>query len=215
MAAHTSHLLRLHFFIRSALTKLRNFDGIATLALRLYLAPIFWMAGISKLQAFDSTVEWFGNSDWGLGLPLPWLMAFLATAAELVGAVLLTLGLATRLISVPLIITMIIAITTVHGENGWQAIADPKAPFATESVLESPDKLAKARSILQEHGNYEWLTSSGKFVILNNGIEFAATYLTMLLALLFLGGGRFVSADFWLMRWLNNKVSRENSATAY
>lgn len=215
MSAQTSYAVRLHFFIQSTLIKLRNLDGIATLALRLYLAPIFWMAGMNKLQAFDSTVEWFGNSEWGLGLPLPWLMAFLATAAELVGAVLLTLGLATRLISIPLIVTMIIAITTVHGENGWQAIADPKAPFANESVLESPEKLAKARSILQEHGNYEWLTSSGKFVILNNGIEFAATYLTMLLALLFLGGGRFVSADYWLMRWFNHKVSRESNATTY
>src|SRR5690606_3029677 len=106
MSAQVSNSLRLYFFIQSALIKMRKFDGIATLALRLYLAPIFWMAGMSKLKAFDSTVEWFGNGDWGLGLPLPWLMAFLATAAELVGAVLLTLGLATRFISIPLIVTM-------------------------------------------------------------------------------------------------------------
>lgn len=150
------------------------------------------------MQAFDSTVEWFGNDDWGLGLPLPWLMAFLATAAELLGAVLLTVGLFTRLICIPLIITMLVAIFCVHWGNGWQAIADVNAPFANEQVLATPEKLERARTILETHGNYEWLTASGKFVVLNNGIEFATTYLIMLLALVGLGGGRYHSLDYWL-----------------
>lgn len=180
------------------LTRLSHLDGIATLALRLFLAPVFWMAGLSKYNSFANTVEWFGNSDWGLGLPLPWLMAFLATATELLGALLLTLGLFTRVIALPLIVTMLVAIFSVHWDNGWQAIADPQAPFANEAVVASVEKLERARTILRTHGNYEWLTSSGKFVILNNGIEFATSYLTMLLALLFLGGGRYVSMDYWL-----------------
>ncbi len=179
-----------------------RFDGLATLGLRIYLVPVFWMAGTSKMGAFEDTVSWFGNPDWGLGLPMPWLMAFLATATEVGGAVLLALGLGTRFITVPLMITMIVAATTVHWEHGWQAIADPKAPFASERVMQAPEKLAAARGILKEHGNYEWLTSSGKFVVLNNGIEFAATYFLMLLALFFLGGGRYVSADYWLQRYL-------------
>lgn len=178
---------------------------LASLALRLYLAPIFWMAGMSKLNAFDSTVEWFGNSDWGLGLPFPLLMALLATGAELIGAVLLTLGLLTRLISIPLIINMLVAILSVHWENGWQAIADANAPFANAQVLAAPEKLERARDILQTHGNYEWLTASGKFVILNNGIEFAATYLIMLLALVGLGGGKYHSLDYWLSLYSNRK----------
>jgi putative oxidoreductase len=37
-------------------------------------------------------------------------------------------------------------------------------------------------------------------MILNNGIEFAATYFVMLLALFFMGGGRWVSLDDWLRR---------------
>jgi uncharacterized membrane protein YphA (DoxX/SURF4 family) len=182
------------------LTRLPHLDGIATLALRLFLVPVFWMAGISKYNSFENTVEWFGNTEWGLGLPLPWLMAFLATATELLGALLLTLGLFTRAITLPLIITMLVAIFSVHWDNGWQAIADPQAPFANEAVVASAEKLERARTILRTHGNYEWLTSSGKFVILNNGIEFATSYLTMLLALLFLGGGRYVSMDYWLWR---------------
>ncbi|RLZ08458.1 DoxX family protein [Acinetobacter sp. 2JN-4] len=181
----------------------RHFDGIVALALRIYLVPIFWMAGQNKLMHFNDTVEWFGNSDWGLGLPLPTLMAVLATSAELGGAILLALGLFTRLISIPLIITMIVAIITVHLPNGWQAIADPNAPFANMQVIESAEKLEKAREILHNYGNYDWLTSSGSFVILNNGIEFAATYLIMLLALIVLGGGRYFSSDYWLSRYIN------------
>ncbi|MFX8629045.1 AraC family transcriptional regulator, partial [Acinetobacter baumannii] len=86
----------------------------------------------------------------------------------------------------------------VHLPNGWQAIADPHAPFANMQVLASAEKLDKAREILQNYGNYDWLTSSGSFVILNNGIEFAATYMIMLRALLVLGGGRYFSLDYWI-----------------
>lgn len=179
--------------------------GIASLAFRLYLAPIFWMAGTSKLNSFAGTVEWFGDTEWGLGLPFPWLMAVLATAAELIGAILLALGLFTRFISLPLIVTMVIAIVFVHWDNGWQAIADANAPFANAQVLAAPAKLERAREILQTHGNYEWLTASGKFVILNNGIEFAATYLIMLLALVGLGGGKYHSLDYWFGRAFERK----------
>lgn len=70
-------------------------------------------------------------------------MAALATSAELSGAVLLALGLFTRLISIPLIITMFVAIFTVHLPHGWQAIADPNAPFANAQVLASAEKLEK------------------------------------------------------------------------
>lgn len=186
--------------------------NLASLLLRIYLAPIFWMAGINKLNAFDDTVAWFGNPDWGLGLPFPWLMAFLATATELLGAVLLTVGLMTRVICIPLVITMAVAIGSVHWENGWQAIADPKAPFANEQVMAAPQKLERAQAILQEHGNYEWLTASGKFVILNNGIEFAATYLIMLLALIGLGAGKYHSLDYWIARhWSNKKFATMNN----
>lgn len=177
---------------------LQPVDGLPSLALRLFLAPVFWTAGMNKLTAFSDTVAWFGAD--GLGLPFPTLMATLATATELTGAVLLTLGLLTRWISIPLIITMLVAIFAVHFPNGWQAIADPTAPFANMRVHEAGDKIQAAREILQQHGNYDWLTSSGGFAIINNGVEFAVTYLVMLLALIKMGGGRFVSLDYWLCR---------------
>ena len=33
-----------------------------------------------------------------------------------------------------------------------------------------------------------------------NGVEFAVTYLIMLLALAFLGAGRYVSLDYWIRK---------------
>ncbi len=186
----------LHALMDRLARLLQPIDGLPSLALRLYLAPVFWMAGMNKLAAFSDTVAWFGVD--GLGLPLPTLMATLATATELTGAVLLTLGLLTRWISIPLIVTMLVAIFAVHWPNGWQAIADQSAPFANARVMAAGDKIQAAREILQQYGNYDWLTESGSFAIINNGVEFAVTYLVMLLALIKMGGGRFVSLDYWL-----------------
>jgi len=173
--------------------RLKYMDGLAPLALRLYLVPVFWMAGTTKLAGIEDTIAWFGNPDWGLGLPFPALMAYMAAYTEAAGAILLALGLATRWISIPLMVTMLVAIFAVHWDNGWAAIADSQ-------VDEVGARLERAREILQENGNYDWLTARGGFVILNNGIEFAVTYLVMLAALLFAGGGRFVSLDYWLDR---------------
>ena len=183
-------------FYQKSLNASRLFDGLAPLALRLYLAPVLMQAGYNKLAHFEDTVAWFANPDWGLGLPMPTLMAALAAGTEFFGAILLLLGLATRLISIPLMITMLVAAFTVHWPNGWLAIADGSSWLANERVLEAGDKLDKAKSLLHQYGNYDWLTSSGNLVVLNNGIEFAVTYFIMLLALLSLGGGRYTSLDY-------------------
>ena len=178
----------------------RYFEGLAPLALRIYLAPVLMQAGYNKLAHFEDTVAWFANPDWGLGLPMPALMAGLAAGTEFFGAILLLLGLATRLISIPLMVTMLVAAFTVHWPNGWLAIADGSSLLANDRVLEAGDKLIKAKELLQEHGNYDWLTSSGNFAVLNNGIEFAITYFIMLLALFTLGGGRYTSLDYFIAK---------------
>lgn len=193
--------------------RLQVADGIPLFLLRVYLAPVMIQAGWNKASSFDSIVDWFGNDDYGLGLPMPLVMAFLATAAELVGGVLLLLGALTRLVSIPLMITMIVAMVSVHAKNGWLAIADASSWLAdgtillNEKIVAAPEKLAAAKSLLQEHGHYDWLTSSGNFVVLNNGIEFAATYFIMLLVLFFYGGGRFFSVDYYVNKAMRSKSS--------
>ncbi len=180
-------------------SRLQYLDGLAPLALRLYLVPVFWMAGTQKISGMENTIEWFGNPEWGLGLPFPTLLAYLAAYTEAIGALLLLIGLATRWISIPLMITMLVAAFAVHWDNGWAAIADSQAE-------EVAVRLGAAKELLREHGNYGWLTEKGSYVILNNGIEFAVTYFVMLLALLFTGGGRFTSVDYFLSRLYPRKA---------
>ena len=218
------------------LDKLPIFDGIPALLLRLYLAPVFIMAGFSKTQMLDPNVTglasfmadpniiaWFGNSDWGLGLPFPALLANLVILAEFFGGWLLLVGALTRLISIPLMFTMIIAATTVHAENGWFAITPTNADISAakmmtwvgfdqaqaslENSTETANRLGIMKEILEENGNTEWLYEKGNIVVLNNGIEFSATYFIMLLALFFIGAGRYTSVDYFLSRKLlaNNK----------
>lgn len=221
-----SSLLKIY---QSFSNKLYNFDGIPALLLRLYLAPVFIMAGYSKTQMLDPNVTglasfmadpniiaWFGNSDWGLGLPFPALLANLVILAEFFGGWLLLVGALTRLVSIPLMFTMIIAATSVHAGNGWFAITPTnpdvsaakvmtwigfdQAEASLENSVETANRLGKMREILEENGNTDWLYEKGNIVVLNNGIEFSATYFIMLLALFFIGAGRYTSVDYYLSK---------------
>ncbi|MCE3228060.1 MAG: DoxX family protein [Bacteroidetes bacterium] len=90
-------------------------QDVILLLLRLILAYGFWEPAKNKWADINAIAEWFA----GMGMPLPKLNAYLAATTEMAGVFLLTLGLATRIISLPLIITMIVAIKTVHWENGF------------------------------------------------------------------------------------------------
>ena len=187
---------------QSLLDSTRAVDFLGPLALRLYLAPVFWMAGTKKLADIESTAAWFGNPDWGLGLPFPELMAWMASLTEAGGAILLFFGIAVRWISIPLMVTMIVAAVTVHLQNGWLAIAEGSGFFASERTAGAIERLDRAKDILRENANYEWLTENGSIVILNNGIEFAATYTIMLLVLFFIGPGK-ASIDHLISKRIN------------
>jgi uncharacterized membrane protein YphA (DoxX/SURF4 family) len=190
---------------QSLLNTTRAVDFLGPLALRLYLVPVFWMAGTKKLGSMEDTIAWFGNADWGLGLPFPALMAWAAALTEAGGAIALLIGLGVRWISLPLMVTMIVAAVTVHWHNGWLAIAEGSGFFASERTAGAVERLDRAKDILREHGNYEWLTENGSFVVLNNGIEFAATYLIMLLVLFFYGPGK-ASLDHLIRQRYSNCV---------
>lgn len=189
--------------LQEMLDRTRVADFLGPLALRLYLVPIFWMAGTQKWGSMESTIEWFGNAEWGLGLPFPALMAYMATLTEIIGAIALLFGLGVRWVSIPLMGTMIVAMVSVHLQHGWLAIATGSGFFATDRTVGAIERLDKAKEILQQYGNYDWLTENGSFVVLNNGIEFAATYFIMLLVLFFIGAGKYASVDFWIAEKFN------------
>src|SRR5260370_6545304 len=78
--------------------------------LRLYFGYGFFKAGLGKLQNIENTAEYFA----GLDIPLPTLNAYLAGATECFGGLLLLLGAASRVITIPLIFTMLVAYATQH-----------------------------------------------------------------------------------------------------
>jgi putative oxidoreductase len=101
----------------SAVTLIKKLKDLPLLFMRLVLAYGFYSTASMKWQNISGVAEWFGS----LGIPVPTFNAYLTASTEAAGVILLTLGLATRLISIPLMITMIVAIVTVHLPNGFEA----------------------------------------------------------------------------------------------
>jgi len=75
-----------------------------------------------------------------------------------------------------------------------------QAQASLENSKETANRLDKMREILDDNGNTDWLYEKGNIVVLNNGIEFSATYFIMLLALFFIGAGRYTSVDYYLSK---------------
>jgi putative oxidoreductase len=81
------------------------------LAVRLYWGWQFAQAGWGHLTHLERTASQF--AEWNI--PAPKLNAIMAGTTECVGGALLLVGLASRLVSLPLIVTMIVAyVTTEH-----------------------------------------------------------------------------------------------------
>jgi len=91
--------------------------SVSLLLARLLVAYGFYEPAMMKWNDMKSVAEWFGS----MGIPFPTLNAYMAASTEITGVVLLTVGLFTRFISIPLIIIMIVAIVTVHLHNGFSA----------------------------------------------------------------------------------------------
>ncbi len=161
---------------------------LALLGARVLIVIGFVGPAIMKLKDINAIAQWFKY----IKIPFPTLNAYMATATEVTGVILIALGLATELISLPLIIVMIVAIVTVHMGHGWLAIASSENP-------EIAERLSMAKDVLMEHGNYNWLTEKGSFVILNNGVEFPVIYIVLLLVLMAFGSGKF-SLDYLIKR---------------
>ncbi|TPH15565.1 DoxX family protein [Litorilituus lipolyticus] len=186
---------------QNILSQLSKIEFISPLLLRIYLAPIFILAGHNKLNNIENVAYWFNS----LNIPAPELMAWLAGLTEFGGGILLLFGLGVRLITIPLMFTMVVAAVTAHWQFGWHVLPEAELTvpweWRNDLISEAAIRKEKAIDILQEYGNYEWLSETGNFTVLKNGIEFAATYFVMLLVLLFNGAGNYLSLDYWLVRY--------------
>lgn len=91
---------------------------VALLVLRIGIAAMMLVHGLPKLQMLLSgDVSQFPGV---LGMS-PGLSLALATLAEVVCSVLILIGLGTRLASIPLLITMLVAVLVVHAADPFAA----------------------------------------------------------------------------------------------
>ena len=81
------------------------------LAIRLYVAQVFFRSGLVKIQSWDSTLSLFAN-EYAVPLLPPELAAYLGTAAELCLTPLLALGLAGRFTALAMFVFNIVAATS-------------------------------------------------------------------------------------------------------
>ncbi|MBV9144761.1 MAG: DoxX family protein [Acidobacteria bacterium] len=97
------------------------------LFIRLYWGIQFFQAGWGKIQDISKPIDFFIQ----LGIPFPVFNAWFVSLLECGGGILLCLGLASRLISIPLVIDMVVAYITADRD-------------ALKSFFSSPDKFTGA-----------------------------------------------------------------------
>jgi putative oxidoreductase len=115
----------------SLLNKIGNaLQSPLLLFVRLYWGWQFMQDGWGKLHNLPKVIEYFGS----LGLPAPGPTAYFVSILELVGGVLLALGLGSRLIAFLLTVNMTVAYITGDREALLSIFSDPDkfsaaAPF--------------------------------------------------------------------------------------
>ncbi len=99
-------------------TLLNKGQDVSLLFLRLVLAYGFYEPAITKWSDIGAVAIWFGED---LGIPFPLLNAYMAASTEMVGVVLMVLGLGVRFIALPMMVVMVVAIATVHLAHGFSS----------------------------------------------------------------------------------------------
>ncbi len=96
----------------------RVLEDFSLLLLRLFIGGIFFVYGVKKIQTFDNYVTLFADK---IAMPFPIFNLYLVIFVEVVGGLMLIFGVLSRVASIPLIATMIVAMLTVNIHNGFPA----------------------------------------------------------------------------------------------
>jgi len=83
------------------------------LAIRLFWGMTFFMTGLGKLMNIDPVIGYFTS----LNIPMPAFNAYLASYVECIGGACLFLGIASRLVAIPLMCNMIVAYLTAETQS--------------------------------------------------------------------------------------------------
>ncbi len=89
-----------------------GFQSYLLLAMRLFWGYQFFQTGMGKLSDISKVTAYFES----LSIPFAEANAYMVGSFEMVGGILLMLGLGTRLIAIPLIVILCTAFATAHRE---------------------------------------------------------------------------------------------------
>jgi len=91
------------------LARLDRAQWLPQLLMRLFVGYFFLETGWGKVHNIEGMTERF--TDWGI--PFPHFNAVLSGYTELIGGTLVLVGLFTRLVSIPMVINMLVALVSV------------------------------------------------------------------------------------------------------
>ncbi len=125
-----NHYSPLRNIYNGLITVGESLQSLLLLAIRLYWGSGFFMSGRGKFNDIESVASYFKS----LEIPMADYAAYTVASTELVGGLLLLIGFATRLVSIPLFCVMIGAYLTAHVESVKHILDDPstfvkEAPF--------------------------------------------------------------------------------------
>jgi putative oxidoreductase len=106
-------------------------QSLFLLIVRLYWGWQFFLTGKGKLTDLQKPAEFFQS----LGIPFPHQQALLAGATECFGGLLLLVGLASRLVSIPLAIVVTVAYLTADLAVVKTIFSDPDKFLAAAEFL--------------------------------------------------------------------------------
>ena len=106
-------------------------QSLFLLLIRLYWGWQFFLTGKGKLSDLDKPTQFFQS----LGIPFPHQQAVLAGTTECCGGMLLLVGLAARLISIPLAVVMVVAFCTADIELVKNIFHEPDKFLAADEFL--------------------------------------------------------------------------------
>ncbi len=100
-------------WINAGLALADSLDWLAPLLMRIYFGYFWAETGWGKIHNLDAFAQRFV----GWGIPYPHLSAALSGYTEWAGGILIMLGLFTRLVSIPLMFNLFVAIVKVKMKN--------------------------------------------------------------------------------------------------
>ncbi len=97
----------------TASTLLEKLHSLVSLSARLYIAQVFFLAGLTKIKDWDTTLFLF-EEEYQVPFLSYELAAYLGTFGELVFPILLAIGLATRFSAIALSVVNIVAVISLE-----------------------------------------------------------------------------------------------------